>query len=238
MSFYKSLCVATALAVSSPIAAFASTLLESITVDYTNNGTTGGQIINDPSDPQVAVFVQNFDFTNGLSSFNIDRFDITLNVIGVGALPADGVTTFGVDGATIGGIAANGSDNTLGTENWFADIAGGAGGANTAFWRRLPADSDPVEPFTYSLSAANDNSEFGADRVDGINNTAFTRSVNQDQIKIRFREASGGLDDQFELLSITVDVYEIAPIPLPASGFLLLGAVGGMAAWKRRKAKA
>ncbi len=245
---FKSLCTAAALCVFVPVAATASTLLETQTVTFSGAGASGGQII---SGGGGGGFFQNFTFTNDLSSLNIDRFVITLNVSGVGPevepnVDGDRYTEYTGPG-TIGGEAldrdAETNSDGVPTENWFAEVAGGGKdsdgnnlGSNSAFWARLAPDQSPLEPFIFELSAANDVGENGSDRTDGIDNRAFINTVWRDTLTLRFRERSGGTDDQFELSSATVEVYEAAPIPLPASGLLLLGAVGGIAAWGRRKA--
>ena len=55
-------------------------------------------------------------------------------------------------------------------------------------------------------------------------------------MRLRFREESG-LEDIMWINTADLEVFgTAAPIPLPASGLLLLGAVGGVVAMKRRKA--
>lgn len=41
----------------------------------------------------------------------------------------------------------------------------------------------------------------------------------------------------FQLTSITVDPVELAPVPLPVSGFMLLGAMASMAGWRALRRK-
>lgn len=243
MSTMKKILSASVLALALPAAASASSLLETVTL---NLGS--GVAVSD------ATAAANFDFnfTNDLSTFDIDRFEITLNVSGIGPALVDGYTEF--PASTIGGLAANGfeegflaSDPTtaitdgttpglIETENWFAEfVGGGAGlGSNSAIWARFDPDESPLVPFGFTLTADNDIDETGSDRTDGIRNRAFSRTVNTNQLRMRFRERSGG-EDEFVLLSASVSVFEVAPVPVPASGLLLLGAVGGVAAWKRRK---
>jgi hypothetical protein len=48
-----------------------------------------------------------------------------------------------------------------------------------------------------------------------------------------FGDGGGGNDDDFDDMVLRIDV---APVPLPAAGFLLFGAIGGLAALRRRKA--
>lgn len=256
MSIFKSLSVAAALATFAPVAASAATSpLETLTIDYTDGGSTGGELIN------TNTFSETFAFTTNFPDYIISSFNIILEVQGVDRAPGadlSGPATSGegqftvydpnspTSNTNIGGAALDGALND-GTENWFASIAGqNASGtivtnANHAFWKRITPDALRSDDFfTFELSAADDdaNNSTGssADRVDGIANTAFQRSVSDNEITLRFRERSGGTDE-FTLLSASIEVYGVAaPIPVPASGLLLLGAVGGVAAWKRRKA--
>ena len=53
-----------------------------------------------------------------------------------------------------------------------------------------------------------------------------------------FDDAGGGDDDNHDDLIVRLDIVgdgRIAPIPLPAGGLLLIGALGGLAALRRRK---
>lgn len=239
MSIFKSLSVAAALALVTPIIANAATsLLESITFDF----GTGPSQVDDVSVVGAnvvgtdRVFVEdvnknanslraNFDFVSDLSTKTIDRFVITLQIAGVSAL------TPALDA---NGRAVSGSDEV--GELWWAEIRGATAGTSDSFYKRLPGSVNIISnTFSFTLDATNDGGELGSDRLDGTANTAFATSIAQDRIRLRFREESA-LADGFELLSATVDVYEVAaPVPVPASGLLLLGAVGGVAAWKRRK---
>lgn len=240
---FKTICAAAVFALATPLTATAATsLLESITIDF---GTGAGQesrvgVVGANIVGSDRVFVEdanknadslrpNFDFVTDLSTKTIDRFVITLQIAGV----SDITPELGSDGLPLSGADPVG-------ELWFAEVRGSSGGPTNSFYKRLPgsvaAGATPGSIFSFELSAANDGGEFGSDRTNGTPNNAFATSVAQDRIRLRFREESA-LADGFELLSATVDVYEVAaPVPLPASGLLLLGAVGGMAAWKRRKA--
>ena len=235
MSTFKSLCMVAALSLCAPVAATASTVIDTQTVtfsndvDIVNRRIQAGQVVSAGQrgfdEATNREYRADIDFSIDVSTFNIDRFEVILGVRDVGLNPPTGVNA--------DGMPTDGSDDTPGTENWFAEIVGGgSSAANQSFWKHLiPGDTT----LTFDLNALNDTGETGSDRIDGVANTAFARTVDDNQISIRVKELSGGTDDQFVLTSITVKVYEAAPIPLPASGLFLLGAVGGLAAWKRRK---
>lgn len=66
---------------------------------------------------------------------------------------------------------------------------------------------------------------------------AFAQSVASESFAFWFSEFTPGTD-KFKLASAELDVYGTAPttVPLPAGGLMLLGAFGGLAALRRRKA--
>lgn len=69
----------------------------------------------------------------------------------------------------------------------------------------------------------------------------LTQALAAGKMAFWFGEETFGSDD-FKLFSASVTVegqaQDLAPVPLPAAGFLLVGALGGLAAMRRRKAAA
>lgn len=64
---------------------------------------------------------------------------------------------------------------------------------------------------------------------------AFAHTLATQELSLWFSEFSLGRDS-FNLASAELNVYgTVAPVPLPAAGFLLIGALGGLAALRRRK---
>lgn len=66
---------------------------------------------------------------------------------------------------------------------------------------------------------------------------AFAQSVASESFAFWFSEFTPQTD-KFKLASAELAVYGTAPttVPLPAGGLMLLGAVGGLTALRRRKA--
>ncbi|MFA9229791.1 MAG: VPLPA-CTERM sorting domain-containing protein [Microgenomates group bacterium] len=64
---------------------------------------------------------------------------------------------------------------------------------------------------------------------------AFAHTLATETFSFWFSEFTSGRD-KFTLASAKLDVYGTAPVPLPAGGLMLVGALGGLAAVRRRKA--
>ena len=186
-----------------------------------------------------AQFSEFFDFSDLGPAF-IDSIRVTIHYAHVDSAPVDnGLPNF--------------PDDDTG-ENWYVRISGGIGATggdgdlNDDFYKSVPGVgaglSSDTGVMTFDLSAADDLTAI-SDRPDDssvpVRNSAFRTSVANQGLRLRFREESGGPDgaDIMWLDMATVQVYGSfaaapAPVPLPASGLLLVGAVGSVAAWKRR----
>lgn len=79
-----------------------------------------------------------------------------------------------------------------------------------------------LSPTSYVLTAATD--------ILGVN--AFANAVSSEKLTFWFSEFSPGVD-RFNLRSARIDI--VGEVPLPAGGLLLLGALGGLAALRRRR---
>ena len=111
-----------------------------------------------------------------------------------------------------------------GSENWFVRVMGSDDSMldDDIITGPLATGSNST---TFTFTAADDGG-----LVD-----AFSSSVGSELFRLRFREESSG-DDNFLLDNVQLVVNGTpAPIPLPASGLLLLGALGGAAMIRRRR---
>ena len=108
-------------------------------------------------------------------------------------------------------------------ERWTTDFLGLDDSTN-ADNLRTQLDGSPVQVIKLSL----------AGDVGAI--SAFARLLATEALSFRFNEWSNG-EDSFRLSSAKLEVYG-APVPLPASGLMLAGALGGAALIRRRKAQA
>ena len=256
MSLFKSLGAAAVLALAVPFAASAATSLATIAYDYgdgsnpnAGSDTPTGWNGDPPSqrDPINADNVRMRDLStrNGYNQFiqvfdldipelagaTITSFTITLNYSHVDTAPVDNGTP-----------GDGGLDDT--GELWYARILGDDNSTlNDDFFKVVPGVgtglASDTGTFSFTLDASNDGSNFGSERADTgttpVSNSAFQNAVNNESLRLRFREESGG-EDIMWLDSAQIEVFGTPqPVPLPASGFLLIGAVGGVIALKRRK---
>ena len=245
MSFFKTVCVSTALVFVLPLAATATTTsLAQITVDYgTDNGVFPSG--TNPNRPDSVLVEDRKTYTNRTGSPGntyqefTDIFDFgNLGGATIGSIVVS-VEYTSVTFATPGPGTSTQFDPTDGTgEVWWMRLIGTDNSSldDDVFVKLPGTGAASTGTFNYTLDAASEL-ETVSDRNDVTPtlNTAWTRALNDNRIVLRFREPTGG-PDKFELLSATVEVFSTpAPIPLPASGVLLFGALGGLGLWKRRK---
>ena len=162
-------------------------------------------------------FIEIFDFNVPYGS-TIEEFKITL---------------------TYSRIAAEEVITNVQGENWYARVLGDQNSTLDEDYFETVMPSGPTTGvMSFSLTAEDDTPTGGGqDRPDGTptTNTAFQTSVDEGRVRLRFREESGG-EDNFVLFSTQLEVIgTLAPIPVPASGLLLLGALGGAAALRRQR---
>lgn len=228
MSIFKTLCTAATLALAVPVAGQAASLAF-ISFDY-----GAGKDTPFGDDPVLAdsIRVKDTNITTGYAQFaevfnfgdltgsTITSIEVTLNYKRVSVAQPDPNDPLDETGEIWWARIQGSDDNTL-DDDYFLELPGT--GPNTG-------------TLAFTLDASDDLTSI-SDRPDDISttNSAFATSVADNRVVLRFREETAG-DDNFELLGATVEVFGTPPaVPLPASGLLLLGAMGGMAAWKRRK---
>lgn len=257
MSLFKSVCAATLLSLALPAVATAATSLATISFDYGQARDTAGNPTGkdqpsgwggDPAgqrDPINAdnVRMRDFSTASGYNQF-IQVFNLSIPEL-VGATIESFVITIQyaqVDSAPVDiGVVGDPSDDT--GELWYARVLGSDNNTlDDDFFKEVPGINDGLASdkgtLSFTLSAANDGSESGSDRPDDVStvNSAFQTSVDESRLRLRFREESGA-DDIMWIDTATVEVFGTPnPVPVPASGLLLVGAVGGMVALRRRKA--
>ena len=241
MSILKALCTVSVLLFSLPTVASATTLLHSITLDFGigkvdeisvvgNNTVNANSVTVDDFNKGTVDFPglpvrPNFNF-NHIGHQSVSHFIISLEFAGLdNATPA-----LGADGRALSGTDPIG-------ELWWAEVRGSSDGIDRSYFHRLDnTEKDSNGIVSFRLDSTNDGGELGSDRTDGMDNDAFQSSVDEGILRLRLREESA-MNDTLELLSASVEIYGApAPVPIPASSALLFGALGGLAAWKRRRA--
>ncbi|MFN4155546.1 MAG: VPLPA-CTERM sorting domain-containing protein [Paracoccaceae bacterium] len=113
-------------------------------------------------------------------------------------------------------------------EAWFVRIQGSDKAASNDDYFDLLIDSH--SPQTFTISAATDTGSVNA----------FAASLAGGKFEFWFSEETW-FANSFKLKSASLAVFgtpEVAAVPLPAGGFLLIGALGGLAALRRRKRQA
>jgi hypothetical protein len=87
---------------------------------------------------------------------------------------------------------------------------------------------DVLSPTTYVLTAGIDSF---------LGRSAFANTLNNETLAFWFSEFTDGADS-FRLRSARIDIAgDLAAVPLPATGLLLVAGFGGLAALRRRRAR-
>ena len=250
MSLFKSFCTAAVLSLALPATAMAATSLATISYDYGSAKDKPTGWAGDPPsqrDPLNTDNVRMHD-TSTASGYNqfIQIFDLSIPELDGMTITSFEITLqySQVDSAAVdNGVAGDPSDDT--GELWYARVLGGPTPDNSLdddFFKVIPGIDDgegtDTGTFSFVLDEANDGNDSESDRTDAVStpNTAFQSSIDNGFLRLRFREESGG-DDIMWLDSAQLEVFGTpAPIPVPASGLLLIGAVSGMLALRRRNA--
>lgn len=207
MSTFTKFLSAAALALTVPLAADAATL-KTITFDYGNGVDERNPLGDDPVSPDYVLIRDNT--ANEFKEF----FDFT-----------------NLAGATYDSfeLSLTYTAVTTSTEDWFVRILG-SGASNFAAGTEINVDLvDQTVGSTITQTITID----AASDVGTID--AFATAAADNMMQIRFREETN-LVDVFRLHEAQLVINgTLAPVPLPASGLLLLGAVGGAVALKRRR---
>jgi hypothetical protein len=93
--------------------------------------------------------------------------------------------------------------------------------------------TDPEFDFALYLGA---DAPLWVSQVDVVSNSGGFKTYNLSTPRTGslFGIGASGTDDYFKVSSITFD-YDVSAVPVPAAGFLLFGALGGLAAMRRRR---
>lgn len=229
MSTLKKILSTATLALALPVAADAA-VLDTITFNYgqaPNTNPIGNDVVRSdhveiedttPGGLGSAFprsFIQIFDFSS-LAADTITSFELTLEYAEVDLREGPGMTP------------DNAGRTDIPAEAWSARILGTDNSSvtdDTFFALSEVLSSTPIST-TFTIDAASDLS---------TGTSGFLESDTTNTMRLRFRELSE-LDDTFNLHSATLVVMGTpAAVPLPASGMLLLGAVGGAAMIRRRR---
>jgi hypothetical protein len=93
---------------------------------------------------------------------------------------------------------------------------------------------DPVRLLGFTLGNVDGNDDVNVyfdDALDGVYNVVSDNPFDVDRIVSSFIVKATGSNDDFTLAG-----FQVAPVPLPAAGFLLVGGLGALAALRRRRA--
>jgi hypothetical protein len=121
--------------------------------------------------------------------------------------------------------------STGGNTNAFADDYLGAG---IDSW--VVSDvSDGYLDFYFSVNGvATVFNGYNPDGTTSSDANFFTYYVDSDTVLLFLDDAGAGPDDNHDDLIVRLDIV-VAPVPVPAAGLLLAGALGGLAALRRRR---
>lgn len=178
--------------------------------------------------------------TNNSVSVNLDAsFNPSPSVVGIG--PGDPVTNY--SGTFSGGLLVSGPAKItftyLGKEAGYSNsavslVSGGTlsdlvAGASITFNQLVSG----LVQFSFETDGDGGQSiTNGGGSTSPALDMAF-RMISPTSYFALFGDGGGGNDDDLDDMVIRIDV---APIPLPAGGLLLIGALAGLAALRRRKA--
>lgn len=203
-----------ALSVAAVVSAPASAaVIGSYTYDYTSTGNRGGQGFAQGVDgvritDNGTVFTDSFTF-GGLAGATIDSFELTFAFSGAGPaflLP----DVFG---------------EALPTELW--DVSAGTTDAlntSTFLLGRLVDTNSPSTSFILAGSTGNEAAVFDA----ALANLGLSFAINENGI------FNGSAQFDLASVSLTVNGSPAAVVPLPAPGFLLIAALGGLGLMRRK----
>lgn len=205
---------AIALSVLSGAAQAAPVLLGSFVHNYGSDPgriDPGGNDVLNPtsvtvSDQSSARFNDAFTFA-ALVFDTIDRFELTLTFAGAGPSGTLLQCLVNNPACEFWQVRINGSNDSAATDDIFATLVSSA------------------SPQTFTVNAASDTGTIDA----------FATTVANRTFSFWFSEQTGG-PDSFTLSSAKLEIYgTVAPIPLPAAGWLMLAGIGGLAALRRRR---
>lgn len=179
--------------------------------------------------------------TTGSANVNLDAtFNPTPSVSGIG--PGDAVTNYsGLSFA--GGLLVSGPAKItftyLGKEAGYSNSAvslvpGGGTLSDLVAGASITFDQLVGGLVPFSFKTTGDDGKWITNGW-GSNRTALDMAfmmISSTSYFALFGDGGGGNDDDLDDMVIRIDV---APIPLPAGGLLLIGALGGLAALRRRK---
>lgn len=164
------------------------------------------------SDQSSVRFSDSFNFASLQPGNSIDSLALTLTFSAAGPDGisfACGAVSFNV--SECWQLRAQGANSSTQSDDYFATLFSN------------------LSPQTFTLSAATDTG--------GVN--AFATSLSTGTFAFWFAEQTGNFlhTDKFNLSSAKLEVFGTpAAVPLPAGGLLLLGALGGLAALRRKRA--
>jgi hypothetical protein len=153
------------------------------------------------------------------------------------------------DDAFLSGGLGNLTDGVVAADNWYV-VENGAGTGPYVGWIQ-----DPVIDFFFAALTRFVSATFYFDDADGfggveapskvrINGTDYIVADPAGPEPFAFTANLAGLtDNELNVQLFRNDVwvflsevtFEVAPVPVPAAGFLMLGALGGLAALRRRQ---
>ncbi|MGP6085573.1 VPLPA-CTERM sorting domain-containing protein [Antarctobacter jejuensis] len=164
-----------------------------------------------------------------------------------------------VDGAALSGGTGQLTDGVIATANWYSvESPRGPNGPYVGWSTALPQTTNPVITFRFDKAYDFNSITFHFDDANGGGGVSAPRAVDVNGLGFGVADPAGsapfaftgslaalGATDELTvqifhrtswlfLSEVTFDA-EVSAVPLPASGLLLLGAFGGLAAWRRKR---